>query len=106
LKGKDIIPTAIVQNSTGAIVTTVAGDKNAIGYVSLASVNSTVKALTIDGVNATEANVKNGTYKIQRPFIYLTKGAPTGLAKSFLDFVLSPAGQKIIVDNGAVSITK
>ncbi|MCX5779289.1 MAG: phosphate ABC transporter substrate-binding protein [Firmicutes bacterium] len=106
MQKKEALPTAIVQNSTGAVATTVAGDKNAIGYVSLSSVKPTVKALDINGVAATEPNVKNGTYKIQRPFIYITKGAPTGLAQSFLDFVLSPAGQKIIVDEGAVSITK
>lgn len=101
---KDILNTAIVQNSTGAVATTVAGDKNAIGYVSLASVNQTVKALDIDGAAANDANVKAGTYKLQRPFIYATKGAPAGLAKAFIDFVLSSEGQKIITDEGAISI--
>jgi phosphate binding protein len=101
---KDILKTAIIQNSTGAVATTVAGDKNAIGYVSLASVNNTIKALDIDGVAATDANVKNGTYKLQRPFVYVTKDAPAGLAKAFIDFVLSTEGQKIIVDNGAITI--
>jgi len=103
---KDIIKTAIVQNSTGAVRATVAGDKNAIGYVSLSSVDQSVKALQIDGVAATEANVKNGTYKLQRPFIYVTKGEPTGFAKAFIDFVLSPEGQKLIVEEGAVSVNK
>lgn len=103
---KDIIKTAIVQNSTGAVRTTVAGDKNAIGYVSLSSVDQSVKALQIDGVAAIEANVTNGTYKLQRPFIYVTKGEPTGLAKAFIDFVLSPEGQKLIVEEGAVSVNK
>jgi len=103
---KDIIKTAIVQNSTGAVRTTVAGDKNAIGYVSLSSVDKTVKALTVDGVIASEDNVKNGTYKLQRPFIYVTKGEPTGLAKAFIDFILSPNGQKLIVEEGAVSVSK
>ncbi|MDD3364594.1 MAG: phosphate ABC transporter substrate-binding protein [Syntrophomonas sp.] len=103
---KDIIKTAIIQNSTGAVATTVAGDKDAVGYVSLASISQKVKAVYIDEVAATEANVKAGSYKLQRPFIYITKGAPTGLAKEFIDFVLSPEGQKIIVDEGAVSISK
>lgn len=103
---KDIIKTAIVQNSTGAVSTTVAGDKNAIGYVSLSSLSQDVKALDIDGTAATEANVKAGTYKLQRPFIYVTKGAPTGLAKAFIDFVSSPEGQAIIVKEGAISISK
>lgn len=101
---EDIIKTAIIQNSTGAVRTTVAGDKNAIGYVSLASLNQEVKALDLDGVKATEANVKNGTYKLQRPFIYITKDAPQGLSKAFIDFVLSDEGQQIIVEEGAFKI--
>lgn len=101
---EDILKTAIIQNSTGAVRTTVAGDKNAIGYISLASLNQEVKALDLDGVKATEANVKNGTYKLQRPFIYITKDAPQGLSKAFIDFVLSDEGQKIIVDEGAFKI--
>ncbi|PKM77193.1 MAG: phosphate-binding protein [Firmicutes bacterium HGW-Firmicutes-15] len=103
---KDIIKTAIIQNSTGAVATTVAGDNNAIGYVSLSSISQKVKAVYIDGTAPTEANVKAGSYKLQRPFTYVTKGAPTGLSKAFIDFVLSPEGQKIIVDEGAVSISK
>ncbi|MEN6460013.1 MAG: phosphate ABC transporter substrate-binding protein [Syntrophomonas sp.] len=103
---ENIINSAIVQNSTGAVRTTVAGDKNAIGYVSMASVNSEVKAVDLDGVAATEANVKSGQYKLQRPFIYITKDAPKGLAKAFIDFVLSNEGQKIIVDEGAYSVNK
>lgn len=101
---KDTIKTAVVQNSTGAVRTTVAGDKNAIGYVSLSSLNREVKALPIDGVEASETNVKNGSYKLQRPFIYVTKGEPAGLAKAFIDFILSPEGQKLIVEEGAISV--
>jgi len=103
---KDIIKTAIIQNSTGAVATTVAGDKNAIGYVSLSSISKDIKALDIDGVAATDANVLAGTYKLQRPFVYVTKDAPTGLAQAFIEFVLSAEGQKIIVDEGAISIKK
>ncbi|MEQ8236116.1 MAG: phosphate ABC transporter substrate-binding protein [Syntrophomonadaceae bacterium] len=106
MKKKDIVKTAIIQNSTGAVRTTVAGDKNAIGYVSMASVTQEVRALSIDGVAANEANVKAGTYKIQRPFLYATKGAPEGLAKAFIDFVLSAEGQKLIVEEGAFSVSK
>lgn len=95
---------AIIQNSNGAIRTTVAGDKNAIGFVSLAIVNDQVKAVTIDGAEPTAANVQAGTYKISRPFLYLTVEQPTGIVKDFIDFVLSPEGQKIIVDEGAISI--
>jgi len=106
MKKKDIVKTAIIQNSTGAVRTTVAGDKNAIGYVSMASVTGEVRALSIDGVAANEANVKAGTYKIQRPFLYATKGAPEGLAKAFIEFVLSAEGQKLIAEEGAFSISK
>ena len=99
-----MVKTAIIQNSTGAVRTTVAGDKNAIGYISLSKVNKDVKSLAIDGVKASEANIKAGTYKLQRPFIYITKGAPQGLAKTFIDFVLSDEGQNIIVKEGAFKI--
>jgi phosphate transport system substrate-binding protein len=101
---EDMVKTAIVQNSTGAVRTTVAGDKNAIGYISLSAVTAEVKALDLDGIKANEANVKDGTYKLQRPFIYITKGAPQGLAKTFIDFVLSDEGQNIIVKAGAFKI--
>jgi len=101
---EDIVKDAIIQNSTGAVRTTVAGDKNAIGYISLASLNQEVKALDIDGVNASEATVKDGTYKLQRPFIYITKGDAQGLSKAFIDFVLSDEGQNIIVKEGAYKV--
>jgi phosphate transport system substrate-binding protein len=104
LNKEDIVKDAIIQNSTGAVRTTVAGDKNAIGYISLASVNKDVKALDLEGVKATEENVKNGSYKLQRPFIYITNGDPQGLAKAFIDFVLSEEGQKIIVEEGAYGV--
>ena len=101
-----VIASAIVQNSTGAVRTTVAGDKNAIGYVSTSKVNEEIKALVLDGIVANEANIKDGTYKLQRPFIYITKEAPTGIAKAFIDFTLSAVGQKIIVEEGAYSVNK
>lgn len=101
---EDIVKNAIIQNSTGAVRTTVAGDKNAIGYISLAKVNQDVIALDIDGIKASEANIKSGTYKIQRPFIYITKDAPNELSQSFIDFVLSEEGQAIIVEEGAFKI--
>lgn len=95
---------AIVQNSTGAVATTVAGDENAIGYISLASLNENVKALKVEGVEATSDNISSGTYKVARPYIYLTKGDPSGLAKTFLDFVLSPQAQDIIEQAGLISV--
>ncbi len=100
----DILNAALILNSTGAIRTTVASNKNAIGYISLAILNDEVQALEIDGVAANEANIKAGTYKIQRPFLYVTKDEPTGLAKAFIEFILSDAGQRIVVEEGAIGV--
>lgn len=96
---------AVVQNSTGAVRTAVAGDPNATGFISLGTVSEEVKPLKIDGVEATPENVKAGTYKISRPFLYLTKGEPQGVVKAYIDFVLSPAGQEI-VGKDYVPVTK
>jgi len=101
---QDITDQAIIQNSNGAVRTTVAGDENAIGFVSLAIVNDEVKALKIEGVEASLDNIKNGNYKIFRNFNYLTKGEPEGLVKEYIDFVLSDEGQSIIEEEGAISI--
>ncbi|MDH7498251.1 MAG: phosphate ABC transporter substrate-binding protein, partial [Syntrophomonadaceae bacterium] len=84
---------AVVANSTGAVKTTVAGDVNAIGYMSMASLDKSVKALAVDGVAPSAKTVLDGSYKVSRPFIYLTKEEPTGVAKAFIDFVLSDEGQ-------------
>jgi phosphate transport system substrate-binding protein len=95
---------ALIANSTGAIRTIVAGDRNAIGYVSLAVLDSTVKPLKIDGVEPSAENILNGSYSISRPFIYLTREEPVGLAQAFIDFVLSDQGQKILEDEGVVKV--
>ena len=85
-------------------MTTVAGNKAAIGYVSLGSLDeSQVKAVLIDGAEATAENVKSGTYKVSRPFNIATKGDPDGLAKDFIDFILSEEGQAVVEENGYVS---
>lgn len=97
-----IKPDAVVQTKTGAVMTAVASDPNAIGYVSLGSVDNTVKALAIDGVKPSVETVKSGSYKIQRPFLFLTKEEPKGEVKKFIDFVLSPDGQKIVKDKGFI----
>lgn len=99
-----VVKTAIVQSSTGAVKTTIAGDKNAIGFDSLAAVDSSIKSVKIEGVDASAANIKSGTYKASRPFIYLTKGQPEGLTKAFIDFVMSDEGQQIMVKQGAISV--
>ncbi len=90
------VANAVVQNTTGAVKTAVANDTNAIGFISLGSVDSNVKAVKVDGIEPSEATVINGSYKISRPFLFLTKGAPNAATKAFIDFVLSAEGQKIV----------
>lgn len=103
-KVDNTIDSAEITNSTSVMMTTVAGNKNAIGYVSLGSLDeSQVKAVLIDGSQATAENVKDGTYKVSRPFNIATKGEPTGLAKDFIDYILSEEGQVVVEENGYVS---
>jgi len=92
----NITPNAIIQNSNGALRTAVAGDPNGIGYLSFGYLNEEVKDLKVDGVEPLAENVKNGSYSISRPFLYLTKEEPTGLVKAYMDFVLGPEGQEIV----------
>lgn len=87
---------ATIAKATDVMLSNVSSNPYAIGYVSLGSLNSKVTALKIDGVEATAENIKNGTYKISRPFNIATKGEPTGLAKDFIDFIMSQEGQKVV----------
>ena len=94
---------AQITNSTSVMLTTVAGDDYAIGYVSLGSLNDTVIALKIDGEEATEQNIKDGKYKICRPFNIATKkGADNEVAKDFIAYIMSKEGQQVISDNGYI----
>ena len=93
---------AIVQNSTDAVMTTVAGDEYSIGYISLGSLNDNVKAVSIEGVEPTAENVQNGSYKISRPFNVAYKGDLKPVAQDFLNFILSKEGQEIVVEEGYV----
>lgn len=98
------ITSAESTNSTSVMMTTVQGNKSAIGYVSLGSLDETkVKALKVDGNTATAENVKSGEYKVSRPFNVATKGDATGVASDFLKFILSEQGQKVVEDNGYIS---
>ena len=90
---------AMITNKTDVMLSTIAGDPAAIGYVSLGSLNGKVKALQIDGAEATAENVKNGTYKVSRPFNIATKGEPTGVAKDFINYILSADGQKVVSED-------
>lgn len=87
---------ALIVNKTDVMLTNIASDPNAIGYVSLGSLNNTVKALSIDGVAATAANVQNGTYPIARPFIIATRDDVSELAQDFIRFILSKEGQAVV----------
>jgi phosphate transport system substrate-binding protein len=97
-------PDAVITNSTAVMLTTIAGDPRAIGYISLGSLDSSVKALDIDGVAATTANVKNGSYAIQRPFNLAVKGELSPVAQDFLDFILSSDGQAVVEANHYVAV--
>lgn len=96
---------AKITNSTSVMMTTVAGDVNSLGYISLGSLNDTVTTVKIDGVEATADNVSNGTYKIARPFNIATKGEDlSDAAQDFVNYILSKDGQQIITDNGYISV--
>ena len=103
IKGR-LTKTAQFQNSNGACRTSVATDPNAIAYVSFVLVDASVHALAIDGVEATIQNVRDGKFPIAATDFLLTKGEPTPLAKSFIDFALSPEGQKLIADAGLIPL--
>lgn len=97
--GPVISARAILQPSNGSIKTTVAGDPDAIGFISFGYIDSSVKALAIDGVEATVDNARNGIYPVVRPLLFLTKGQPAGLAKEFIDYCLGPEGQAIVAED-------
>lgn len=94
---------AMITNSTSVMMTTVAGDEYAIGYISLGSLNDTVKALKIDGTEASADNIKNDTYKIARPFNIATKAEVNEVAQDFINYILSSEGQKVVEENGYIS---
>lgn len=99
------IDSAQITNNTSVMMTTVSGNMYAIGYISLGSLNDTVKALKVDGVEASAANVKAGTYKIARPFnIAYKDGSLSDVSQDFVDYIMSSEGQQIITDNGYISV--
>lgn len=90
---------ANITNSTSVMMSTVAQDEYAIGYISLGSLDDSVKAVKIDGSEATAENIKNGSYKVSRPFNIATKDDLSDAAQDFEDFILSTEGQKVVEDN-------
>ena len=96
---------ATIASSTSVVMTTVAGNPYAIGYISLGSLDETVKALTVDGTEATVENIKDGSYKISRPFnIAVKKDGASELAQDFISFIMSEEGQAVIEEEGYISI--
>lgn len=95
---------ASITNSTSVMMTTVAENSYAIGYISLGSLNNSVKVLDIDGVSATTANIKAGSYKISRPFNIATKSNLSAPARDFVNFILSAEGQAIVASNGYIPL--
>lgn len=96
---------AEITNSTSVMMTTVAGDEYAIGYISLGALNETVKALKIDGVEATAEHVKDGSYVVSRPFnIAVKEDLENEVAKDFIRFILSREGQEIVSENGYIAM--
>jgi phosphate transport system substrate-binding protein len=95
---------AAITNSTAVMLASVAGDNYAIGYVSLGSLNDSVKAVKIDGADATVSNINNGSYKISRPFNIPVKEGLTPVAQDFVNFILSDKGQKVIAANKYIQV--
>ena len=102
-KVDNTIITAETTNSTSVMMTSVANDPSSIGYISLGSLNDTVKALQIDGVDATVDNIKNGTYKASRPFNIAVKADISETAQDFINFIMSAEGQAVVEENGYIS---
>lgn len=100
----DTTEEAIITNSTDVMLTTVSGDNYAIGYVSLGSLNDSVKAVSIDGSEATVENIKSGAYTIARPFNIATSGEVSGPAQDFINFILSSSGQTVISESGYITV--
>jgi phosphate transport system substrate-binding protein len=95
---------AITEDSNGTVREIVAHDPAAIGFISLGLVNDQVRALDLDGAAANEANIRNGSYRLVRPFLFVSRGEPTGLAKEFVDFVLSDEGQAMVKKEGLLTV--
>lgn len=93
---------SMITNNTSVMMTTVSGNIYSIGYISLGSLNDTVKAVKIDGVEVSVDNVKNNTYKIARPFNIATKDNLSETAQDFISYIMSAEGQKVISDNGYI----
>ena len=95
---------AEISQSTSVVVTTVSGNESAIGYISMGAMSDAVKAVKVDGVEATTDNVKAGNYAVSRPFVVATNGELTDLAADFIEYIMSADGQAIIAEEGYITI--
>ena len=95
---------AVITNSTNVMMTTVAGNEAAIGYSSMGSLNGTVKALKVDGAEATVENIKSGAYQVSRPFNIATRGEVSEAAQDFISYILSAEGQAVVSENGYIPL--
>lgn len=102
-KGVNITSTAYQTSATGSEIGYISGNPNAIGYISYGSLDGSVKAIKVDGVAASVSTIKDNTYKIQRPFLYVVKkGEVSPLAQAFIDFTLSAEGQELLESGNLV----
>ena len=101
---EEMVPEAIITNSTAVMMTTVQGNPDAIGYISLGSLNETVKALTIDGVEPSVDTILSGEYTVSRPFNIATGAEVSEVAQDFINFILSEQGQAVILENGYIPV--
>ena len=97
---------ANVVNSNGSMKTTVAGDRNAICYVGIGHLDSSIKGITLDGMIPSQENASDGSYNVTRLLYMNTKGEPQGLTKLFIDYIYSPDGKKFIASSGYIPLDK
>jgi phosphate transport system substrate-binding protein len=95
---------AITEDSNGTVREIIAHDPFSIGFISLGLINEQVRSLDLDGVAASDENIMNGSYKLVRPFLFVSRSEPTGLAKQFVDFVLSEEGQALVKKEGLLPV--
>ena len=95
---------AVVQSSTEAVKQSVSQDPNAIGFVSYAHMSDDIKAVNVNGVAPSDATIADGTYELQRPFLFLTNSTPDNQTQTFINWVLSDEGQKIVSEEGLVPV--
>jgi len=100
----NITDKSVVVASNGEMKAKISADENGIGYISIGYVDESVKAIKLDGIEPNQENVKKGIYSVYRPLNLMTKGEPDGLVKEYIDYVLSPNGQKIVKDKGFLPV--